>query len=275
MIPPVSAALATELRTVLRAHERALGCTVCLRALEPRWRRRLHPVLPENMRLHYSPFCMGHKRASEPRCKQDCNTTCAGECLRQREGPFLRRCHAGANELIVPLFEGGSLVAMLHVGQFRLEPHQPAVLPRWSRPQLAAATALLRSLAAWLRDLFDRLRLAETSAPGGERARIEAFLDAELANDPKLGDLARELKASPAWTATLVKRHLGCSFRAAKQQRRLALARHLLEVSDAPIAAVASRAGFADPDYFCRHFKAKTGLTPSEHRRTHARSPSV
>lgn len=272
----MSEALGTELRTVLRAHERALGLTVCLRALDERWRRRLRPVLPENMSLHYSPFCMGFKRRVEPACRHDCNTVCAGECLQHRGGEvFLRRCHAGANELIVPLFEGGSLIAMLHVGQFRTTPQQPAALPLWSAPQVAAARALLRSLAIWLRDLFGRLRLAETTAPGGERARIEAFLDAELARDPKLADLARELKASPTWAATLVKRHLGCSFRAAKERRRLALATQLLEVSDCTIATVAARAGFQDPDYFCRFFKAKTGLTPSEHRRAHARSSPV
>jgi len=221
---------------------------------------------------------MGFKRRVEPACKQDCNTVCAGESLRRREGEvFQRRCHAGANELILPLFEGGSLIAMLHVGQYRLTPQQPAALPLWSKPQVAAACALLRSCGVWLRDLFDRLRLAEAGAPGagGERARIEAYLDAHLAADPKLADLARELKASPTWTAQLVKRHLGCSFRAAKERRRLALARQLLEVSDCTVATVAERAGFADADYFCRYFKAKTGLTPGEHRRTHARRPSV
>jgi len=274
MIYRVPDALRTELRTVLRAHERALGLTICVRPLDPRWRDRLHPLLPERLTLHYSPFCVAAKRADTPACKHDCSRVCAGAC-QDRSGPFQRRCYADANELIVPMAMDGGFIGMCHVGPFRTTPQQPAELPLWSGPRVAAALALLCSLQAWLHDFLDRLRLADSVLADDDASRIETFLDTHLAQDPRLADLARELRSSPSWAATLVRRALGCSFRAAKEQRRLATACRLLELSDCTVAVVARRVGMSDPDYFCRYFRTKLGCTPSEWRRRHARTPAV
>ena len=47
---------------------------------------------------------------------------------------------------------------------------------------------------------------------------------------------------------------------------RLARAKELLKYDTTPIAEIAQESGFADPCYFSRLFKRKTGYAPSEYR---------
>jgi signal transduction histidine kinase/DNA-binding response OmpR family regulator/ligand-binding sensor domain-containing protein len=44
-------------------------------------------------------------------------------------------------------------------------------------------------------------------------------------------------------------------------------ARYLIEKTDHPVASVAYKCGFSDPDYFSKVFKQETGNTPSKHRK--------
>lgn len=43
-------------------------------------------------------------------------------------------------------------------------------------------------------------------------------------------------------------------------------ARELLATTGMPVTTVASRLGYADPQYFTRVFKALVGMTPSRYR---------
>jgi transcriptional regulator GlxA family with amidase domain len=52
------------------------------------------------------------------------------------------------------------------------------------------------------------------------------------------------------------------NWRAIKQQRRLERACQLLRGTALPVHAVAAQSGFADADYFVRHFHAKIGASP-------------
>jgi AraC-like DNA-binding protein len=51
-----------------------------------------------------------------------------------------------------------------------------------------------------------------------------------------------------------------------QMQMRVNISKHLLVSSDKSIKEIALNLGFETLDYFCRYFKQKTGLTPSEFR---------
>jgi AraC family transcriptional regulator len=82
-----------------------------------------------------------------------------------------------------------------------------------------------------------------------------------------LAGLAAEAGVHPGYLAGAFRRHFGCTLGAYVRRQRVALAcRHLTD-SDAPLADVALRAGFADQSHFTRVFKRHTGLTPAAYRR--------
>ncbi len=181
-------------------------------------------------------------------------------------GPIVRTCHAGADEVIVPVTEHGALLAVVFLGQFRRRDRQPRVLTMWDQPAIDHALAAALPLQSYLLDVLHRLDADRPAELDPREARIERFLRTNLRSDPSLADLADHLALSVSRTSHLVAELTGRSFRDLKQDHRLATAIDLLTQTDAKIAAVAAQCGFPDPNYFCRYVKQKTGLTPTAHR---------
>jgi AraC family transcriptional regulator len=100
-----------------------------------------------------------------------------------------------------------------------------------------------------------------------QRRRVEAFIEAHLAGDIRIADLAREARLSPghfhrAWRATT-----GQSPLAAIHATRVRRALTLLLVENCTVAEVALQVGFLSPGHFARVFRSVTGRSPSEIRR--------
>ncbi|MFW5836215.1 MAG: helix-turn-helix domain-containing protein, partial [bacterium] len=99
-------------------------------------------------------------------------------------------------------------------------------------------------------------------------ARVHSYIGRHLAEDIGLEQVAREVYLSPAYLSRLFHRQSGQSFVDAVTGARVERARALL--ADRPvmsIAAVSRAVGYADPKYFTRVFKSRTGRTPTEYRR--------
>ncbi|MCL2551668.1 MAG: helix-turn-helix domain-containing protein [Actinomycetia bacterium] len=84
-----------------------------------------------------------------------------------------------------------------------------------------------------------------------------------------VASLARVGGLSPSRLAHLAAEQLGTSLMAHVDNRRMELARLLLTRTDLPIAHVARQAGFTDPLYFSRRFRAATSMPPSRFRTLH------
>lgn len=260
--------IAEDFRCVLRAYERTLGLDACLRCMDNRWYSYYEQLqVPSRMCLHTSRFCFQHKKRDLTSCKQSCHWLC-GNLARDQRLPFVRRCYAGASEIIVPIHREGSLAFILQLGQFRKSNSQPDVLPLWNDMQVNQALRVSRGTQAWLLQVLDQL-----SQNTIEREPITAFCARNLAQDPELADLARHLNCSSAWAGEQVRRRCGCSWRELKQEQRARNAKTLLMESDLKIAAIARRVGVQDADYFCRWFKKLTGVSPSTWRAQHQLEP--
>lgn len=90
-------------------------------------------------------------------------------------------------------------------------------------------------------------------------------------SDPALDNtfLAEKLGISEVYLRKLFAAHLATSPRQYILSLRLSRACRLLEESQLPVAHLAAECGFASPYHFCRAFKKRTGLTPTEYARAH------
>ncbi|AQZ62477.1 Transcriptional regulator containing an amidase domain and an AraC-type DNA-binding HTH domain [[Actinomadura] parvosata subsp. kistnae] len=94
-----------------------------------------------------------------------------------------------------------------------------------------------------------------------------AWAAARLATPLSVGDLAAYLNVSPRTLARRFADHLGTSPGAWLLSRRIAEARTLLEETDLPVEAIATRVGLTSAVNLRRHFHTRVGTTPGAYRR--------
>lgn len=83
---------------------------------------------------------------------------------------------------------------------------------------------------------------------------------------PTLGELAKSTGLSRTYLSYVFKEVTGMRLQDYLTRIRLEKAKDLLGNIDLKIKQIAHEAGFSDPNYFCRAFKRKTGLNPTNWR---------
>jgi AraC family transcriptional regulator len=131
--------------------------------------------------------------------------------------------------------------------------------------------ALSAVLAVELARLERGVQTAQATARGGlaawqERAACE-YIDAHLAEQVALADLAAVAKLSPAHFCRAFKASVGMPPHRYQMQRRIEQAKTLLAAPWRPILEVALACGFGFSSSFTKAFRKGTGVTPSEFRR--------
>lgn len=264
-----AASLRDEVGLVLDAFEKAAGLFVCVRVMSDRWRDiDGESVFPRDYLLHRSPLCAAVKEQHLDRCVR-CDQADLPKVCRAGRGPFVRACHAGVEEVLVPLWVDGVLVAVIFVGQFvraaarRIRGFVPL---RISREQGERVRVLTFTLQSYLHDLLRRLERQRQAESTGRRSVIERYIRQNLAAGPTIEGLAERLALSPSRTSHVVKEVMQTTFQQLVESQRLTIAKDLLTESDGKIAWVAAQSGFKDVAYFCRYFKTKIAHTPSAYR---------
>jgi AraC family transcriptional regulator len=133
------------------------------------------------------------------------------------------------------------------------------------------AEALSAVLAIELIRLERGIELPQAAARGGlaawqERATRD-YIDAHLADDIALADLAAIAKLSPAHFCRAFKASVGMPPHRYQMQRRIEEAKILLAKPQLSILEVALACGFGFSSSFTKAFHKATGVTPSEFRR--------
>ena len=218
--------------------------------------------------LHQSDFCMGVKRKWNQRCKECDLRGVPSRCEREKK-VFLHTCHAGANEVIVPVFADNTLTAVAYVGQFRRTRSQPDELPKKSAQESRGLLRMGELLRAYL---TESLHTPLYVSPGSREFRREAigsFLRRNSKNSPDLAALAKHLGLSVGRTGNVVKEVSGHSFAELRASLRREHAKDLLTGTYYKISQIAVECGFSSPEYFHRFFRKATGLTPAAYRKKH------
>jgi AraC family transcriptional regulator len=96
--------------------------------------------------------------------------------------------------------------------------------------------------------------------------RILDYIDANLAQDIKLANLAQLLSMSPFHFSRLFKQSIGISPHQYVIQQRVERAKRLLKTTDQAIIDIAMDCGFNSHSHLSKQFRQVTGLTPREFR---------
>jgi len=94
-----------------------------------------------------------------------------------------------------------------------------------------------------------------------------AYMDAHLADNPRLAEIARIVHLAPNYFHQKFTRTFQMTPLAYMLQKRLHLARQLLLGTDLTLEKIALRSGFQSPFYLSRMFKKRYHICPSEFRR--------
>lgn len=90
--------------------------------------------------------------------------------------------------------------------------------------------------------------------------------------DVSLDSVSAILNINASYFSVQFKRAFGVNFVDYLTELRINAAKELLSDPLRPAAEVASMVGYESPNYFARAFKKKTGMTPTEYRRSTAKS---
>ena len=99
------------------------------------------------------------------------------------------------------------------------------------------------------------------------RRRLHNHIRTNLEDGLSVSDLAAHVDMSPAHFSRLFKETVGVPPYEYVLQERVREAQHLLEATDASIAEIALRVGFANQGHLTRRFRAITHTTPGAYRR--------
>ncbi len=139
---------------------------------------------------------------------------------------------------------------------------------RWLRPEATSRLFVDHVLFAMrahsglaLRHPGGSLLAAGRAHDLASSARSE-FIDAHLASNISLADVARECQLSVAQFARSFRRSTGMPPHRYLTERRVERARTLLLHSDLPLADVAVRCGFADQSHFAQGIRRLIGVSP-------------
>jgi AraC family transcriptional regulator len=105
-------------------------------------------------------------------------------------------------------------------------------------------------------------------APWQEK-RCCDFIDARLAEEVPLAELAALVRLSPYHFARQFKHTVGLPPLAYQRRQRCRRAQELLLATDWPIGDIAAEVGYDTQQAFARMFRSETGLTPRDWRRLH------
>ena len=92
------------------------------------------------------------------------------------------------------------------------------------------------------------------------------MIEAKVQHPPSLGELASLSRLGRTYFSFVFKEVTGMSLRDYLIQTRISKAKDLLNDADLRIKQIAYKVGFRSPD-FCRLFKKKTGVSPTEWRK--------
>jgi AraC-like DNA-binding protein len=213
---------------IVEAFRRSLDLYLCVKILRPsQVAGTLLGLSCGSLSLHESAFCLAVKSRHTPKCKECDLRQVPARCEAERQ-IFHHTCHAGACEVIIPLFADDTLVALAYLGQFRETASQPESLPLKSEREVAHLLAMAALLKAYLNEALHTPVYASPSSRQFRREAIFQYMRRNLRHNPDLPRLASHLGLSTGRAGHVVREATGAGFAELRANLRLEHAKDLL-----------------------------------------------
>ncbi|MDO4173478.1 MAG: AraC family transcriptional regulator [Eubacteriales bacterium] len=134
--------------------------------------------------------------------------------------------------------------------------------------ELYMQSQLYRFFACLSHDLSDQDSRFQLERQNYYVRAATAFIQQHYADDIRVQTIADHIGISRNYLSTLFQNILQESPHAYLANFRLSRAMEQLTITDLPVGAIASMCGYRDPLVFSKAFKLKTGLTPTQYRKT-------
>ncbi|KRF41864.1 response regulator [Paenibacillus sp. Soil787] len=125
-----------------------------------------------------------------------------------------------------------------------------------------------------IEQLFERIKAIFEQQAGEEllisnetAKKIIDHIDASFTEDILLGDLSKQFNISLGYLSTLIKKETGITYTDYVTNKRLGLAKELLNGSSLSVHEIVERVGYKDYFHFNKLFKKHYGITPSKYRK--------
>lgn len=197
------------------------------------------------------------------------------------------RCHAGLTEAVAPILEAGEVIGYIMIGQMRGCSDEEA---QWQR--LSGSFTALGIDAGYLRGAFCKLKSVTPQEIQSYShilqacaayiwldhyvqvqredlpKKLEQYINQNLGKKLSLQDISQQLGVGKTKLCNCARESFGVPVGEMILQRRMEHAKQLLRETDVPISAVAEQVGVTDYNYFSRIFKARTGFSPRDYRKS-------
>ena len=265
----------------LRILEDITGLTLCIHDITGFSSYRNSRLLDSDFRYHRHPFCLSVKAEKQDLCTRD-DACDANEKASRKLKPFIKKCHAGVTELVVPVISGVQHIGTVFAGPVHLKGEKEKTsdrsrLPLISRKQLMDFGLVIQMILTnitgaaeliTIQDVFD------TDYSPRVKHAIQ-YINTHLDKHLSVSDAAAVVHLSPSRFAHVFSEQTGVSFYRFLINARVQRAKNLLEYSSLSINRITARTGFCNQNYFSNVFKKVTGLTPTQYRKNQQRSVDI
>ncbi len=242
---------------------------------------------------HYCDFCRAVKNlrrgglSGRDQCHQ-CDEIVVRRFAGQTDKPFLHKCHIGLTELVVPIRADGKPIGVAFLGQCSVPSKDDEEEILSNLTKLGGDPVLFRNMYHALPSVtletllyagnlaeFALKHIAETYrnlSPPSSRPTLakqcENYIRMHYVLPITARSVAEYLHVNPSYLSRIFREDSGIGIVDYIHEQRLLHAKSLLESTELPVSVIAENSGFRDVNYFSRLFRSKTGLSPSDYRKT-------
>ena len=173
-------------------------------------------------------------------------------------------CHAGLFDAAMPIMKNGVFAGIVLMGRVRLaEGGQPSeglysALPAFREEQIKSLETLLPNV------LFESAVFVEFDDRSSE---ISEYIKNNLSEPLSVDTICKRFLMSKNTLYALFKEHFERTVTEYITDLRMEKSRSLLRETNDPVYEIAERVGINNYTYFCKLFKKKEGMSPTEYRK--------
>lgn len=200
--------------------------------------------------------------------------------VRSTKESFVKTCHAGVIELVVPHFSNGAFQGVFYLGPMRSDDSKSMKenllpyckeLPVFDATKIECVKKILEVICSGLKPLRPvNIQTPLRTNKEALKKRIEIalkFIEENYTRQLSVEDVAYCCFLSPSRFMHLFKQITGLTFRQQLAKTRIDAAKRLLTYSSLDINHITIECGFGSVYYFSDAFRRATGYSPGEYRK--------